>query len=145
MLVGAVCGFIVYVIILVPLFGAMNALAVVDPELKDGNFGNNEIIEYIEVAATVSDAFSNNAGSLTIRAMGGNLLYRGITTQIMDGRFVSLERELNFVSDAVSAAGAVFNQDLTYAERAEKLRALPKSFDKTDICRYSFPRPRTRP
>ena len=132
-LVGAVSGLIVFVILAVPVFGAMNTFAIVDPELKDINAGNNEYGNYIETVATVSDALKNNVGSVTVKVTGGTLLYRGITTQIMDGKIVSLGRELKFISSAVSAGAAVFDNDLAYSVRAEKIKALPKSFEKTVI------------
>ena len=126
-LCGALCSFVVYVVLLVPMVGtvtvANNAVALL---------GNAED-ETTQMVCEISNAAAENFGAKTVRVLGGDLLYNGLTTYRVNGESVSLQKEMNFVGAVGKAVINISDEEVSSKDSADSLREVPDAFEKSTM------------
>ncbi len=131
---GAVCGFLVFVVLLIPFVGTLSladgVVSVVDTYADKDTSGNNSTMK---LAAEISDAACNNACTFTVKALGGNLIYSGLTTYLVNGQLASLGKESRFLSAAGNAVAAVADSDVSKADAAKAIRKAGTEFSKSTV------------
>ncbi|MBO7250208.1 MAG: hypothetical protein J6V42_02925 [Clostridia bacterium] len=127
-LCGAVNGFLVFVFMLIPLVGLITTL--------------NPVVQNVmptiddDVAVTVTEiatAAAENPGTKTVRALGGDAVWKTLTTYSVGDKKASANTEIAFVADTAGAIMNATNDDLTSKEKADSIRTIPQAFEKSTI------------
>lgn len=112
---GALCGFIVYFAVLIPIVGVISfgnsVLGVVNAFSKEPM---PALVQVVEI--------SDGVGFKTVRALGGELAYRGMTTCSVDGRLVSAAADRKLLEGIAEAKLITKNQEIPREEAAEAVR-----------------------
>jgi len=129
--IGAVCGgllaFLIFSIYFIPVTG-MCSIA-------------DDVVSFMSVTAVgdlgetvtgLTDGAANNAGAVTVRALGGKALYNGMTSYPVKGKMATLSKETAFLSDFATAFASTTRPSETFDkdESATLLRDSTKTFDK---------------
>ncbi|MBQ8141255.1 MAG: hypothetical protein IJ038_06155 [Clostridia bacterium] len=121
---GAVCGFLVYIVILIPIVGGMNSIngvvQIAASASDDKTFA---------MVSEISDAAAQNGGAKTVKILGGDLIYSGLTTYPVNGRLASLNKEIKLVSSIGSTVVVAFNEDSDKKAAADGLREAGDLFE----------------
>ena len=128
MMFGAVCGFLLCFVILIPVVGSFT---VVDHAM--GVISSVSSNSAIETAERVSDGATNSVGFKTVRTLGGQAIYKSLTTYSVGGEKVSLLQETKFFATAAEAIGAVKNPDVSNSEAASKVITAKDTFAETEL------------
>ncbi len=87
----------------------------------------------MKTVCEVSDAVAENAGSKTIETLGGKLVYGGITTYPINGKFASFSRETALIADMGGAIMKIADKEGDKAAAADALVETQLAFDKTTM------------
>ena len=79
-------------------------------------------------AKIVVDSSANNGGAKVFRVLGGDLTYSLMTTQVIDGNFVSLPKEMRFLAAASEAIQAISSQELSSDDVADTILSVKEPF-----------------
>ena len=128
---GAVCSFLVLIVALMPFVGTLDTansfvqmFAATDKK---------EEKSAITTIAEVSDALAENVGCKTIEVLGGKLVYGGITTYPVNGKFAPMSRETAFISDMGEAIAMIRDKEGDKEAAAEALTETQLTFDKATM------------
>ncbi len=131
---GAVCSVLVLCTFLVPLTGAL--------ELVDGvvpvALNMAEDADETGVVATISDIVdgsANNAGTLTVKLVGGKALYGLMTTATVDGEMANLNKESALFASLANSTVALVNANEEPDKAGEAIRDISPAFSKSVISR----------
>ena len=139
-ILGALCGgifaFLIFCIYLTPVTGMLTIADDVLPILSVTPIG-----EMNETVTDIVDGAANNAGAVTVRALGGKALYSGMTTYSVGSKSATLENETKFLSEFsesfLSASALPDENDEEKAERNTKaakiVRDSARSFQSTNM------------
>ena len=123
MLCGALCGLLIFFAFMVPVVGTMttvhSAMGLMTASATDDT--TNTVVEIV-------DSSANNAGAKAFRVLGGDLTYSLMTTQVIDGNFVSLPKEMRFLAAASEAIQAISSQELSSDEVADTILSVKEPF-----------------
>ncbi len=120
---GALCSFLVYIIFLMPFIGFADV----------ANTAAQPIISDYGTVSEISDALANNAGSKTVKALGGKLMFRSLTTYSVNGEKATLEDELAFIGAVGNSVADVSKEGATAQEKTASLRATTEAFNDSTI------------
>ena len=130
---GALCGFVTYIIILVPIVGSIE-LSVHMAELTHIEDASEKISEKIPaIFADASDALVNNVGSKTVMAVGGRQLYNLYTTVSVNGEKTNFDNEITFIVDIVEGLTTIADKDTTAEEKGAAIRSTTEHIDNTVV------------
>ncbi len=124
MLFSALASFLVYIVVLIPIVGALDlAASVAKVSVQD------------ELVIEISTAATDNVGSKTVRALGGRGIYNFLTRYEVNGEKISMAEESKFISSLGKSALALVNEDesLTAKEKADMLRNTGVYLENTTI------------
>lgn len=126
-LCGALCSFLVYVVLLVPIVGtvtvANNAVSLMS--------GSED--ETTQLVCEISDAAAENVGAKTVRVLGGKLLYGGLTTYPVNGEMISLNKESELVGVVGKAVINISDEKVSSKDAADSLREVPDAFERSTM------------
>lgn len=129
-LCGAICGFLVYVVMLVPIVCPIDSVDSVIKIAGGTEAGEDKVFAMV---IDISDAAANNAGAKTVKALGGNLLYRGLTTYPVGGRMASLKNETRFLTSVGDTLVYITGENVDKSVAAESLVKVSKNFEKSTL------------
>lgn len=118
---GAVCSLLVLMISLMPMIGFLN-MANGFVQIVSAEEGP------MKTVAEISDAAAENVGAKTIEAVGGKLVYVGLTTYPVNGKLATLSLETEFISDMGGAIVKIADKDVDRAVAADALTDTQESF-----------------
>ena len=127
LLLGGVCGFLLFCVALVPmvgLTGTVHDVAAVAVSAAGEENVPTEIAEALDVSV-------NNAGSAVVRTIGGKALYNGMTTYRADGETIYLNRELRLVGAVTGAFVSSNDKDISRAEAGKAIRDIEPALKET--------------
>ena len=129
--IGAVCSIFVLCAFFAPMVGTfyvvdgvVNVVEAVMPEESKGN---------MEALFDTTDALSNNAGSITVRVLGGDIIYSSLSSAKIDGERASLKKEIVFLNDIAKGIGDISNDSISDSEKADSLRGMTDHIDDSVI------------
>ncbi len=128
-LCGAICSFIVFIVIIIPVvspFGPLNNIVQAATGFDKDNSG-------MQIVSEISDSLANNFATKTVRVLGGDLIYDGLTTQKITGEKTNLRDESEFIGAVGKAISAASDKELDTKTRAEEIKAIPEALDDTAI------------
>ena len=129
-LCGAACGLITLCVLATPVVGTLEVVdGVISMPLhsaaaEDGSEGS-------EMVADIVDASANNAGTVTVKVLGGGVVYDIMTSHNVGGRIATFRHEataIKALTNAFSAHPSDSNQT-----KAARVREIPKAFKKSVI------------
>lgn len=127
MILGGLCGLIVYCTLLSPFVGFLTIINRVSPALSEAE-------EHVDlptgIGSTLASATSNPA-TFTVRALGGEPIFRILTTHKVGTSWVSLRRESDMVGAAIDAAMVMINGENEEVEEA--IEVFDKKFSKSSL------------
>lgn len=131
-LCGALCSLVTLCILMVPTVGFLD---VVDDVMVIATVSSSEESgdSAMTVLADVVDGAANNAGSVTVKLMGGGLVYDMMTTYTVDGVSGTLRDETGFMSSAAKAGILITNDNVKKEEQADAIRDVSDEFDDADL------------
>lgn len=148
-LIGALCGFLVFVAIFAPMVGivtvvsdvaSLGAVMASDEEADDAEDAEDaEDAMETKILMEAVDAAANNVGCRAIYLLGGKPIFAGLTTYSVGGHRMSLVREVNFVTLAARAVVTSLDEEASHSEAAELYRRAGKAFTKTDALPVMIP------
>ncbi len=107
MILGGLCGLIVYCTLLTPLVGSLTVLSRVAPAYTLAE-------EYIDLPFEMGEAIegvTSNPATYTVRVLGGEPIFRILTTHKVGSSWVSLRRESDMAGAAIDAAIVMIDGD----------------------------------
>ncbi len=131
-LCGAACGLITLCVMAIPMVGTMSvvsdvAAAPIRVAAAEDESGTMEMV------ADALDAAGNNAGTVTVKALGGGLVYDIMTTYKVGGESATLRHEAHAVGVTVDALVTMSEENVDKQVRADKLRSISGAFKKTTL------------
>ncbi len=120
MVLGGVCGLLLFCVSLVPLVGLTGTAY----EIADAAIMASGEENVPAVVTEALDASRNNAGTVVVRTLGGRALYNGLTTYRADGQTVRLAQELKLVGTATGALANAKDKDVPRADAASAIRQI---------------------
>lgn len=121
MILGGVCGLLLFCIALVPLVGLTGTVHDVAVTAVAASGQEDELPPVVTKAL---DESVNNVGAVVVRTVGGQALYNGLTTYWAGEDTVHLNHELSFVGSLGGALATYADADIPRAEAAEAIRNL---------------------
>lgn len=128
-LCGAICGFLIYIVLLIPFNGSLSLIGST-VNVVGSAVPNNAVADTV---LDVSRGITDNAGTKTVSALGGNLIYSGLTTYKVNGELVSLANESRFLSTLSEAVYDIGDDSVSNEVAADALREAGKRFEKTSV------------
>ncbi|MBO5884142.1 MAG: hypothetical protein J6Q78_07025 [Clostridia bacterium] len=129
--IGAVCSILVLCAFFAPMVGtfyvvdgALNVVEAITPEESKGN---------MESLFDTTDALSNNAGSITVRILGGDIIYSSLSSTKIDGERASLKKEIVFLNDIAKGIGDISSDSISDSEKADSFRGITDHMDDSVI------------
>lgn len=126
-LCGALCSLVTLCIILIPAVGGLGiindiaALPLQTAAAADESGTTSTVAEVLDGAA-------NNAGSVTVKLLGGQLIYDMMTTCNVGGETTTLRTETKFVQSIANVVIVLGNDEADKAEQADSLRGVADAF-----------------
>ncbi len=93
--IGAVCGFVLLIVYLVPLIGFTGIVPEAMAVITDLEMDGRPVVELGEDEMAAVDQIVNTPALAAPRALGGNALFKSLTTTKLDGEKFSLTQELD--------------------------------------------------
>ena len=93
--IGAVCGFVLLIVYLVPLIGFTGIVPEAMAVISDLEMDGRPVVELGEDEMAAVDQIVNTPALAAPRALGGNALFKSLTTTKLDGEKFSLTQELD--------------------------------------------------
>ncbi len=126
-LCGAVNGFLIFVVMLIPLVGLLTML---NPLIQNVYLLTDDTMP---IVAEIADAAVENAGTKTVRFLGGDAVWNTLTTYSVGDKKASANNEVAFIAETTGAVMSASDDDLTSKEKADAIRKIPESFEKSTI------------
>ncbi len=120
MILGGLCGLIVYCTLLAPFVGSLTVLSRFAPAYSLAE-------EYIDLPFEMGEAIegvTSNPATYTVRVLGGEPIFRILTTHKVGSSWVSLRRESDMAGAAIDAAMVMIDGD------EDEISAAIENFDK---------------
>lgn len=120
MILGGLCGLIVYCTLLAPFVGSLTVLSRFAPAYSLAE-------EYIDLPFEIGEAIegvTSNPATYTVRVLGGEPIFRILTTHKVGSSWVSLRRESDMAGAAIDAAMVMIDGD------EDEISAAIENFDK---------------
>lgn len=120
MILGGLCGLIVYCTLLAPFVGSLTVLSRIAPAYSLAE-------EYIDLPFEMGEAIegvTSNPATYTVRVLGGEPIFRILTTHKVGSSWVSLRRESDMAGAAIDAAMVMIDGD------EDEISAAIENFDK---------------
>lgn len=120
MILGGLCGLIVYCTLLAPFVGSLTVLSRIAPAYSLAE-------EYIDLPFEIGEAIegvTSNPATYTVRVLGGEPIFRILTTHKVGSSWVSLRRESDMAGAAIDAAMVMIDGD------EDEISAAIENFDK---------------
>ncbi len=129
-LLGGVGALLMFCVLLVPLNGT---LEVIDDmgSLALQSASESSGIEGFSIGAEVLEGAAHNAGNITVKCMGGGLLYDMMTSYPHEGEFVTLKKESGFIKSVANATVYLVDEDSDKSKTVKALKDVSVSFDKS--------------
>ncbi len=125
-LCGAACGFLVYIVLLMPIVGALTPInGIAQTVLSKSDDG------IMAVISDIADATVENPGAKTVKVLGGDLVYSGLTTYPINGKLTSMSRELKVLTDVGEVVTDALGDTDDKAKSADNLRAVSDTVGKS--------------
>ena len=129
-LCGAACGLITLCVLATPMVGTLEVVdGVISMSLHSA--AAEEESETSEMIADIVDASANNAGTFTVKALGGGVVYDIMTSHKVGGEIANLRHEASAIKALVNAFSAAPTD--TDEVKAARVREIPKAFKKSAI------------
>ncbi len=129
-LLGGVSGLLLLCVLLVPLVGFCGIVEDVVPAVLESVDGDDETMTMI---SDVTHAVGTNAGTVTVKLMGGGLLYDLLTSYPTEYGFITLRHETEFAGSAVNGIIAMGNDELSKEDKTKALTEISDSFDDSTL------------
>lgn len=127
-LCGAACGLLLFVAFLSPLVGLLNTV----DDTVSVIAGSSED-EVMVMVTDITGAAADNVGSKTVQYLGGNLIYRGLTTYKINGRVASLSNETKFLGTVGKAVVSVSDSETDDKTAADNIREVGEHFEDSTV------------
>ena len=131
---GAVCSALVLCAFLVPLTGLLDFAGGVVPAAVH-TIEETDKSGKMAIVSDVADGLCNNAGTVTVKLVGGKLLYGLMTTSSIEGEMANLNKEGKFIAAVADTAIAFSSSKVDNAAKAEAIRGISPAFDKSVVVR----------
>ncbi len=131
-LCGALCSFVTLCILLVPMVGTLDVVGDM-ASLPVHTLAASDETGMMDTVADVVDGASGNAGVVTVKLVGGGLLYDAMTTYKVGDTRVTLRREAEFIKTVSVAVLAATDKEASNEEKAEGIREIAVAFEKSDM------------
>ena len=131
-LCGALCSLVTLCILLVPMVGTLDVVGDM-ASLPVHTLAASDETGMMATVADAVDGASGNAGVITVKLMGGGLLYDAMTTYKVGDVRVTLRKEAEFIRTASVAALAATDNEASNEEKAEGIREIAVAFEKSDM------------
>ncbi|MBP3607231.1 MAG: hypothetical protein J6J11_02785 [Treponema sp.] len=119
---GAICGFVAYILILVPLAATLNTVG-----------HTEDFIQTEGIFAEITDAASENVGTKTVMTLGGKPIYKLYTSFDVDGEKIDFEKEVKFIVEAYEGFEDMTDESLSPEESGASLRDISLYIDDTTV------------
>ncbi len=129
---GGLGGLLTLCVLLIPLSGTLGVVNDIS-SLALRNVGESTGVEAASMGADILDGAANNAGTVTVKLMGGGLVYDMMTSYPMEGGFVTLKKESGFVKNVADAAVSISDQNVTTEKLVASLNKISDSFDNSTL------------
>ena len=130
---GALCSFISYIIILVPIVASLELTANIT-SLALPNGIPTEMSEKIpDALSDFPDALVNNVGSKTVMTIGGRQIHNIYSSVYIDGEKVNFSNEITVVVDIVQGVKSITNDALSAKEKGDAIRSTTEHLDNTVV------------
>lgn len=129
MILGGVCGFLLFCIALVPLVGLTGTVYDVAAIAVTAS-GEDSLPSALTDA--LDDSVSN-AGSVVVRTIGGQALYNGLTTYWAGEDTVHLDREVKLLSSCVGSLTTYSNPKIPRVAVAETVRGIEPALEQATL------------
>ena len=129
---GAACALVTLCMLCIPAVGFADVFDDVMVAASSGFSADSEIegSDLILTVAEISDGAANNAGSFTVKAMGGGFIYDIMTSYTVDGVGVTLRDESGLISSGAKAGMVMMGSG--ESDKAFKIDALEDVSDSFD-------------
>ena len=131
-LCGAACGLVTLCVLCIPMVGTVSVISDVAVAPVRA-FASEDKSGTMEMAAEALDAAGNNAGVITVKALGGGLVYDMMTSYKVGGKTATLRHEAHALGVTVDALVTMSDAEVDKQVRADKLRSISASFKKTTL------------
>ena len=130
---GALCAFVSYIIILVPIVASLEFTAnMTTLALPEGI--PTEISEKLPKALSdFPDALVDNVGSKTVMTIGGRQIHNIYASVSVDGEKINFSNEMAVAVDIVKGVAAITDKDLSSEEKGDAIRSTTDHIDNTVI------------
>ncbi len=131
-LCGALCSLVSLCILMVPMVGTLGVVGDM-ASLPLQTMAASDESGMMTTVADVVDGASNNAGTVTVKLLGGGLLYDVMTTYDIGETKVTLRKEAEFVKTAANAVIAATDKEATKESKVDGIREIAVAFEKSDM------------
>ena len=131
-LCGAACGLLTICVWLIPMVGTLGVVNDV-ASLPLHTAAEADESGTVEMVADILDAASNNAGTVTVKLVGGGLVYDMMTSYKVGGETATLKNETGTIKAIANAVVVSADEDTTKEESAKSVRAISKAFSKSTL------------
>ena len=130
---GALCAFVSYIIILVPIVASLEFTAnMTTLALPEGI--PTEISEKLPKALSdFPDALVDNVGSKTVMTIGGRQIHNIYASVSVDGEKINFSNEMAVAVDIVKGVAAITDKDLSSEEKGDAIRSTTDHIDNATI------------
>ncbi len=131
---GAVCSVLVLCAFLVPLTGTLELVGGIVPVALNMAEETDET-GTLATLSDIVDGSANNAGTFTVKLVGGKALYGLMTTATVDGETANLNKENALFASFANSMIAMGSTDEDPAKVGEAIRDVSPAFSKSVISR----------
>lgn len=131
-LCGALCSLVTLCILMVPMVGTLSVVGDM-ASLPLHAMAESDDSGVMTTVSDVVDGVSNNAGTVTVKLLGGGLLYDVMTTYDVGETKVTLRKEAEFVKTAANAVIAATDKEATKESKVDGIREIAVAFEKSDM------------
>lgn len=131
-LCGGLGGLLTFCVLCVPMVGTLDIVDDV-ASVPLHSLAQSDESGVMSMVAEAVDASANNAGSVTVKLVGGGLLYDAMTTYDVDGQLATLRNETGTVRAVANAVVVSTAEDSDKADAAQSVRDIGKAFNKSTI------------
>lgn len=131
-LCGALCGLVTLCILMIPAVGTLGIVNDIASLALDGAAEADES-GTVAMVSDVLDGAANNAGSVTVKIMGGQLVYDMMTTYKVGGESATLRDETGFVKSLTNALMVIGDDEADKTVKADALRGVSDAFSDSSL------------
>lgn len=121
---GALCSLLLFIALAAPTVGFLS--------VANGavNLAGDDLPA---IVTEIADAATDNAGTKTVKVLGGSLIYDCLTTYPVSDEMVTVGDDFEYVSSLGNAIACYANEDKSNLEKAAAIRQTEKSFSKAKM------------